>query len=201
MTARKQLWKTTYLDPNEPTRFTLASFAQYHNLPGPDRPENILSLTKILISRGFADRGDYWSKKQIYKPRREAPLPKVNIPSYVKIPRGVFTSLDLLAVNNMPRYRENVVWARKFLEKSDKVERLPRSWRFVAKNRRNGELPATVTGNWKIPPTPAFTTVQFQKHNSVWQMCITAEQWATAVAFLAHHGFIYDPSWKRWKRQ
>lgn len=200
MTERKSLWKTTYMDPNEPPIFTLETFAKYHNLPGPTRPENILSLTKILISRGYVDRGDWWSKKQIYKPRKKNPLPKVNAPEYVKIPQGVFTSLDLLDVNNMRRYRENIVWARQYLDKCDRVRRLPRSWRFMALNRRNGEAPPIVSGNWQLPNGYAFTTYQFQKHNDIHRMKLTSEQWGTAVDFLTRAGFSYDPSWKRWKK-
>lgn len=200
MTVRKELWKTTYLDPNEPTMFTLESFALYHNLPGPTRPENVLSLTKILISRGFADRGTYWSKKAIYKPRKKVPLPKPLVPSYIRIPRGVFSSKDLLHLNNMPLRPENYDWAKKYLDKCPKTQRVPGSWRYMSKNPRTGKLPSTFTGNWELPNPHAFTTYQFQVHNEVYGTNITSEQWGTAVEFLTREGFQFDTSWKRWRK-
>jgi hypothetical protein len=99
----------------------------------------------------------------------------------------------------MPRYPENFAWAREIL-KLKGIERLHGSHRYVSKDRK-GVMPATITGNWQLPNLGAFTTYEFQKHNNVYGAHITADQWRTAVEFLAYQGFAYDPKWKRWRKR
>lgn len=197
MTARRSTLRAKDIPADWPLMFTLESFAKWRNLPGPTSPQNVFDLSKILMSMGYVDRGDYWSKKLLRKPPTKNPMPRVNAPPYVKVPPGAFSTLDLLERNNMRRYPENFAWAREWLAKSS-YKMVPGTHRYYNPGRAN-RVPASVTGVWTVPGE-VFTTYQFQVHNNVYRVHLTGEQWKSATDYLAGQGFRYDAKWRRWAR-
>jgi hypothetical protein len=180
--------------------YTVESWAAIF-LPGvrpPFTKDELAQFEKIMRSRGYRarrnGRGWYWSMKQSRRRYQRDHTARAKPPRYIRIPKGSFALLDLLEFNGMSRAPENFQWARTYLQNKG-ITRIHGTHRYAAPDER-GKLPAPITGNWELPGK-AFTTYEFQKLNNARKT--TAEQWKSAVDFLAYSGYIYDPSWKRWR--
>lgn len=199
---REEFWaheSISNTDPEKKCLYTMDSFVAKF-FPGiclPLKPDSWPRWQRTMRDWGLQPRMNelYWS----YVEPRRVPLPKqrpkAEPPSYVKIPRGAFCLLDLLELNKMRRFPQNYSWAKQYLHHQG-ISRLHGTNRYAQKDKR-GRLPAAVTGLWLLPG-PAFTTFEFQKYNHALKP--TAEEWQLALDFLLVSGYIFDPKWKRWKR-
>ncbi len=167
-------------------------------IPSPMPLQTRIPIEKIMRSRGLRARrsGEYWSIKEPRRAPIRSALPPPKKPNYVKIPKRPFNLWDMLHLNQMARTPENLAWAREEL-KSRGITKPQGMSRYLAPDSR-GKLPATVTGAWEAPSPYAFTTFQFQRYNNAERP--SQQEWQSALDWLAHNGFKFDPSWKRWSK-